>query len=534
MNIRDTPAHKIILAFTTAILFWIAWPAHGFAPVLFFVLIPLLLLENIVYQAKINKIKSRLFPYSYLTFFLFNIFNTWWIWYASPFGMFGAVAANALLMTITFHFFHMTRLNFGNGIGYTSLPIYWVAFEYFHLDWDLSWTWLNFGNGFAAWVNMVQWYEYTGVLGGTFWIILINIFIYHLIKAEKKSRPKIALTLFFLISIPIGISYFILDNYQEKSDPIEVVLVQPNIDPYHEKFSGNSDQQLTKILQLAIGQLSNKTQLLVLPETALPDGIWNSDLEIHPQIERLNEFVKNYPNLKILTGLSYYRYFAPDEKITTTARKFLDGPGYYDAYNAAIQISNSSKMPIHFKSKLVPGVEKMPFPSIFGYLDDFAIDLGGTTGSLGYQESPSVFKSEKITAAPVICYESVYGDYVGKYVRKGANVICIMTNDGWWDDTPGYRQHCQYARLRAVEHRRSIARSANTGISCFINQKGEITQPTEWWVPACIKQEINLNNELTFYSQQGDLMGRCSFIGAAFFLVITFLGQIFKRKKINT
>lgn len=173
----------------------------------------------------------------------------------------------------------------------------------------------------------------------------------------------------------------------------------------------------------------------------------------------------------------------------------------------------------------------MPFPSIFGYLDDFAIDLGGTTGSLGYQESPSVFKSEKITAAPVICYESVYGDYVGDYIRKGANVICIMTNDGWWDDTPGYRQHCQYARLRAIEHRRSIARSANTGISCFINQKGEISQPTEWWVSACIKQEINLNNELTFYTQQGDLLGRCSFIGAAFFLVITFLGQLFKRKK---
>ena len=163
-------------------------------------LTPLLLIENIVYQAKTNKIKSRLFPYSYLTFFLFNIFNTWWIWYASPFGMLGAVTANALLMTITFHFFHMTRLKFGNGIGYTSLPIYWVAFEYLHLDWDLSWTWLNFGNGFAAWVNMVQWYEYTGVLGGTCWIILINIFVYHLIKAEKKSRPKIAWTLFFLSS----------------------------------------------------------------------------------------------------------------------------------------------------------------------------------------------------------------------------------------------------------------------------------------------------------------------------------------------
>ncbi len=531
MNIRDTPAQKTILAFVTAILLWLAWPAKGFAPLLFIALIPLLLLENSVYQEKIKKSRSILFPYSYLTFFLFNIFNTWWIWFASPFGMFGAVAANALLMTITFHFFHFTRLKFGNGVGYTSLPIYWVAFEYFHLDWDLSWTWLNLGNGFASWADCVQWYEFTGALGGTFWIILINVFAYHLVQAGFKSKPKIAIALTALILIPIGISYLIREQLKEKLDPIEVVIVQPNIDPYHEKFTGNSDEQLTKIIKLATTQLSEKTDLLVLPETALPDGIWNEDLEKHPQIERLKTFVQNYPHLKILTGLSYYRYYYPDEKTSATARKFRDGPGYYDAYNAAIQISNSRSMPLHMKSKLVPGVEKMPFPAIFGYLDDFAIDLGGTTGSLGSQESPSVFKSGKIVAAPVICYESVYGDYVGDYVRKGANVICIMTNDGWWDDTPGYRQHCQYARLRAIEHRRSIARSANTGISCFINQLGEIAQPTEWWEPACIKQNINLNNELTFYSKHGDIIGKSSFIGAAFFLVITILGMIFRRKK---
>lgn len=531
MRCKDTPTHKILLAVGTALLCWMAWPAGGFAPILFVALFPLLLLEDTVYHQKLGKIKSKLFPYSYLAFFLFNLLNTWWIWYASPFGMFGAVAANALLMTITFQFFHVTRLKFGNGIGYTSLPIYWLAFEYFHLDWDLSWTWLNFGNGFASFINLVQWYEYTGVLGGTLWVILANIFLFHLVQDDAKNQRKIAGTLALIITLPIGVSYLVLNNYEEASNPIEVVIVQPNIDPYNEKFSGNSDEQLSKILQLAKKQLTQKTELLVLPETALPDGIWNEELEIHPQIERLREFVRHYPNLKILIGLSYYRFFYPNEKLTKTARIFRGGPGHYDAYNAAMQVSLGKSIPLHFKSKLVPGVEKMPFPAVFGYLDDFAIDLGGTTGSLGYQDSPTVFKSEHIMAAPVICYESVYGAYVGEYVRKGANVICIMTNDGWWSDTPGYRQHCQYARLRAVEHRRSIARSANTGISCFINQKGELFQPTQWWVPASIKQDIHLNSKLTFYSTYGDVLGRCSFIGAAFFLAITFLGRFLKRKK---
>ncbi|MFM1745179.1 MAG: hypothetical protein RLZZ630_1116, partial [Bacteroidota bacterium] len=124
-----------------------------------------------------------------------------------------------------------------------------------------------------------------------------------------------------------------------------------------------------------------------------------------------------------------------------------------------------------------------------------------------------------IASAPVICYESIYGDYVGEYIRNGANLICIMTNDGWWSDTPGYRQHCQYARLRAIEHRRAIARSANTGISCFIDPKGQIQQPTGWWVPAVIQQKVELHTSLTFYSQHGDYPGRfCTYAGIVLML----------------
>jgi apolipoprotein N-acyltransferase len=192
------------------------------------------------------------------------------------------------------------------------------------------------------------------------------------------------------------------------------------------------------------------------------------------------------------------------ESKSSTARKYRDSNSYFDVYNAAMQINNRSGIQLHYKSKLVPGVEKMPFPAIFGLLDNFAIDLGGTAGSLGMQAHPSVFRSGKVAAAPVVCYESIYGDYVREYINQGANIICIMTNDGWWEDTPGYRQHCQYARLRAIEERRSIARSANTGISCFIDQRGEIHQATKWWEPTAIKANLNLNDKRTFYARFGD------------------------------
>jgi apolipoprotein N-acyltransferase len=179
------------------------------------------------------------------------------------------------------------------------------------------------------------------------------------------------------------------------------------------------------------------------------------------------------------------------------------------------------------KSKLVPGVEKMPYPQLFGFLQDLAIDMGGTSGSLGVQDEPSVFSSSIGKVAPVICYESVYGEYVAEYILKGAQWIAIITNDGWWGNTPGYRQHVQYARLRAVEVRRSIARSANTGVSCFINQCGDISQATPYWQDAVINQSINKNNEITFYAKHGDYIG---WLAAGLFFPLLLITLFYKRK----
>jgi apolipoprotein N-acyltransferase len=531
MLLKGKRFNSILLILLSAVLLWAAWPASGIAPLLFLALVPLLIFEDQALKAQQEGRKPKFFLVSYLGFVVFNLLTTWWVYFASPFGMAGAVLANALLMTFTFWFFHLTRKNFGNGIGYVSLPVYWMAFEYFHMDWDLTWPWLNLGNGFAAWADMVQWYEYTGTQGGTLWIWLSNILLFKWLYAAPERNRKILISWSILIAAPIIISYSILQSYTEKTNPVEVVVVQPNIDPYNEKFSGNSREQLEKILNLAQPLITQETKLIVCPETALPNGIWDEELNTHPQIERIRQFIRPYPNVRFLTGLSYYYYYKQGEKLSLTARPLQRQEGFFDAYNAGMQISNNQQIQLHYKSRLVPGVEKMPFPAIFGYLENFAIDLGGTTGSLGVSEYPAVFTGDSIQAAPVICYESIYGDYVGEYVRRGANIICIMTNDGWWSDTPGYRQHCQYARLRAIEHRRSIARSANTGISCFIDQKGHIEQATGWWVPAAINARLNLNNDLTFYARHGDLLGKTSFLSAGFFLGITLLASILRRKK---
>jgi apolipoprotein N-acyltransferase len=202
--------------------------------------------------------------------------------------------------------------------------------------------------------------------------------------------------------------------------------------------------------------------------------------------------------------------FKKEEKKSLTARRYGLTNLYFDSYNTAFQLNNQENIQIYHKSKLMVGVEKMPFPSILKYFEKFARDLGGTVGSLGIDDDRLVFYNtdSSFKVAPVICYESVFGEFTTGYIKNGANFIAIITNDGWWGDTPGYKQHLIYGALRAIETRRSIARSANTGTSCFINIKGEISQPTNWWEEAVIQQTIELNEEQTFYVKHGNFIGK--------------------------
>lgn len=119
-------------------------------------------------------------------------------------------------------------------------------------------------------------------------------------------------------------------------------------------------------------------------------------------------------------------------------------------------------------------------------------------------------KDNTVPVGCAVCYESVYGEYYTEYIRKGAKAMTIITNDAWWGNTPGYRQHLSYASLRAIETRRAIARCANTGISAIISPSGKITQSTDWWEPAVIEGEVPLRNDITFFVAHGDITGRIS------------------------
>lgn len=528
--------HLIILSLLGGVLLALGWPERGFPGLLFIGMVPFFIIEDHIFKNPDRFGKLHVFYITFTGFFLWNVLTTWWIWNSTAVGSIFAWMLNALFMAATFYFYHLTRRSITSRAGALVLVFFWITFEYIHHNWDGTWPWLSLGNGFAEFHTWVQWYEYTGIFGGTLWILLVNLLIFIAIRNYIAGQPRKrilvpASSAFFLILLPLLLSYAIYHRYSEKSWPVDIVVVQPNFDPYSEQFDQSPEESVMANLDLALQKYDSNVRYIVSPESTIQGSIWEHELERSGALILLKNFTGMNPGTGIVIGASTFKEYGPGEDISVTARKFRNDEGHYDAFNSAFYIRGGELAGLHHKSKLTPGVEKMPFARLMKPLEGFAVNLGGTVGSLGSDPERVVFTNgaDGLTVAPVICYESVFGEYLTEYVNKGAHLIFVITNDGWWGNTPGHRQHLTFSKLRAIETRRSVARSANTGISCFIDQRGDIFQATKYWEPAVIRQQLNANDRITFYARYGDYIARVSGFVSAFLLLFAIAGNLTKK-----
>jgi len=515
---------SLILAVTSGILLSLPWLFPGFGCVLFFSLVPLLAIEDRFLKLE-NQPYHSLFTYTFVGFLIWNVLSTWWIAYVSFSGMLLIATLNAVLMACVWWFFCVIRRRFSARAGYFSLVIFWITFEFLQHHWSIPWPWLTLGNGFANSVKIIQWYEFTGVLGGSFWILTINILIFFAVKNLSAKlyfkAIKWICSVLIVIFLPFCLSLFLYSNYSEKGDSQYVLILQPNINPYTEKFSGiSSENQVNKLFSLAESNLNDSVDLVLAPETALPPMWENGNMMQNQYMYPISEIIRRYPSVSFIGGAVTQRKIEVGDIISETARRADNGSFYFDCFNSALLVDSSSNVQISHKSILVNGVEKMPFQKYFSFMGKYLLDLGGTSGSMAAASQPVLF-SEKETEkiGPVICFESAFGEYTGNLVKRGANMLVVLTNDGWWKDSPGCWQHFGYSRLRAIETRRSIARSANTGISGFINQRGDVLKKTEVNTSGAICSRIRLNSAITFYASQGDYLGRISMLLSALIVV---------------
>jgi len=533
-----------LLALLSAVLLWMAWPPIPFtSPILLFALLPLFIALDNIEKSEIVKKGKAIFLTAGLTFLVWNTASIYWVFnslnavmptFAAimlsliPFGL------GAFLMTLSFWCYKKAARIVQPIIADILLISFWLSYEYLHQTWDLKFPWMNLGNGFAATPQLIQWYEFTGVFGGTLWVLVSNILIFRVwksfkVESEKLKVKRLGFTLVAWIVIPIAFSIYTYVTFEEEINPANVVVVQPNIDPYAKNFSLTPLVQVEKLIALSKQKAQVNTEFIIWPETAITGSNNENDFRNTNNFQNIQSLLDSFKNATVISGISSYLIY--DTQKTPSAKFSKENKLWWESFNAAVAIENTPKLQFYHKSKLVPGVEKMPFPAVLSILNPLFEKFGGTTGGYGFQTEPSnLYASSGIGVVPAICYESIWGNWVAKSVQKEAQFIAVVTNDGWWGNTSGKDQHLDYARLRAIENRRWVARSANTGISAFINQRGDIVQRTKWWEEAVIKQDINLNSDFTFYTQHPDwLIFPFLFLGGFGMLLLIFSG--FRRKK---
>ena len=527
--------------------------ASSFAPFDFLLgamigLVPLLLLED-----KISKTKKwrnwQVFGTAYLFFAVFNFSTIWWVKNASWIGVVASVVVNSFFFALLTTLYSSVKSRLSFKAGLIAFPAFFIGWEYIEFqDWDLSWPWLTIGHAFGNWPKLIQWFSYSGVLGGSLWLLIINIYVFLIIKSwrekeEQFIRFKKAVQLALVILIPILISLIQYYSYEDEGFEQDVVVLQPNMEPRSDNFMNSKGEEyrslpsiahVRKFTKMADKVMDKNVDWLLMHETALPKTETNYSIHYSPSIQVLKNWRKaKYPNTSILTGLAFQEVKTEEElnlnkRIPPSYRRSYDGK-FYEYFNSSVLINDEhDTLPQYHKSRLVIGVERIPAYFVYfqRYLTDFDSDPMADTynPNNAIQAEREVFYglNDSSAAAPVICYESVFGEYLTDYIIKGANFIGIITNDSWWGDTPGHKQHWSFARMRAIETRRSVARSANTGISGFINQRGDELQKSIYLTPDCLRQKIKCNSNITFYVKYGDVIGKIG-LGLAIMILLNLI-----------
>lgn len=489
-----------LLILSPGLLFLLAWVPISITPLLWIAFVPFIILVQRFQKSK----RWQYYGSLYLALFFWNLLTTWWVYFASPSGAVSMLILNSLFMLLPFISFRYTTnwSWFNRTLLFIGL---WLLYEYGHHRWDLSWPWLALGNGFSGMPFLVQWYEFTGTQGGTLLTLLINFLLFAYIQNSNRKYLLWSFSLSASVLVLSGILWFKVDT--NEGQPIKVAVLQPSFDPWNEKFVRSSQELNSEMVSISLQGIDSTTDWLLWPETALAQSLNISDLNTTQRLSFIGRLqTQSTPKLKLVTGMTGVEYYQSPSKPNRSARRTAyDDNLWYNIYNSALFIDTNEFVDYYHKSKLVPGTEQMPFIQTFPFLEKLALSLdeNSITGSLGVMDSAKALgTSNKV--APIICYESIYGDYVNEFVKDGAQWLGVITNDAWWNNTPGYKQHFSYSILRCIEQRKWLARSANTGTSGFIDPRGNTYQETDWYEKTCIQQDIYSNNNRTLYSKLGD------------------------------
>ncbi len=513
---------KLIAVLISIILLSSGW--LGFTGLTLLVaLVPLLWISNMTDDSKRGWWET--FGWALLTFVGWNLSTIWWIGYATLIGPFAATLASSFYSMLAFMLFHTISKRAPKALAYTALVSVWIAFEYNYTISDFSWPWLLLGNGFSNQIWSVQWYEYTGIFGGSLWVLLSNILIFEALKARGSVSKWVVAAL--TTSLPLIISIVIYATYEEPTDgaTVEISVIQPNVDCLDRFYS---DEMQEDNLVSLLKKVPESSELILMPEGSVPGYHWEHQLNRVRYFDRLKESLS--PDATLIFG-TYTRHLYKQGEESETSRPIHNRSERYDLFNTAIALNKLEPMTLRHKARLVIGVENTP-TWIFDLFKFFVIEIGDDLGQVGKGAEAEIFTINNHKIGVAICYEGLYGGFYSEFARNGAGLMSIISNDCWWEDTPGHKHLYTLSAIRAVETRRAIARSANTGTSGFITARGDSVESLGWEERGVMTQSLKLNDKLTVYTIYGDYIARIACFVAALSLLYYLVYRARKRHHI--
>ena len=511
---RKTRRAERILAIASGVFMGVAFPPLPLYYFLFVGLIPYLsVIERKNGLGEINRT-------TYLFAFVFNLITLYWVGSWTPnadkFLMISGVALlffNPIVFLIPSTLYYYTKKMFNGRIALYLLPFFWASYEYAYTVTEFRFPWLTLGNGLPYAKSFIQIADIIGVYGLTFLIIVVNVFLYLGVKRylnEKRLDYKYVFIAFLIFLIPLIYGHLKIKNYEPSDRILKVGLIQPNFDPTNKWSGGSIEEQLQIYLELSEKTIRKGAKLVVWPETALPVYL------LSPGNERIANKIKRFCDSNkvfIMTGIPDVVFYPDSSAAPPDAKKTRSGKSFYTSYNSIALFSPREKdVQTYHKILLVPFGERVPLVDVIPFLGDLIKWEVGLSGwNVGREQkdfqlqgiSLNNFIAEKdtVTAAGIVCIESIYPDFVSAFVKSGAEFIAVVTNDSWYGDSSGPYQHKEISVLRAVENGRSVVRAANGGISCLINSLGFTVKETKMFERDAITVKVPLRNETTFYTE---------------------------------
>lgn len=491
--------------------------------------------------------------WGYLAFLVFSALSTWWVgsWQenSDPW-----LSMSSILLVLIHPFFFcipvalygVVRRREGLEVGLLFLILFWCGGEYLHALGELSYPWLTLGNAQTYNLLYIQFIEWTGVWGLSLLLLLQNALVAWLLlnSGLPGSSPLVSRRSFMskrmatgillaTVLLPYLVGIFLIPTIdQQRADGLRVMVVQPNQNPWDKWRQDDTVDHIVDNGSLTLDALADgdSADMVLWAENAIPYTITQPGHYSQNKREVMAQMVQII-GVPVVTGFPDYVEHRPEEARPSSKRRRELDPETgrereiaFDHFNSiGVFDRDGTLRDIYHKSQLVPFGERIPYIDAAPFLSDLlSWDVGISSWGQGKGPEALWLPAERpIPFAGMVCFESVYPNLVRQFVADGAEFLTVVTNDGWYLHTPGPLQHQRFAILRAVETRRSVARAANTGISCFIYPDGRIGRETEEGERTTITAWIPLADEQTIYVSAGDWLPILCLSLAGLLLVMT-------------